>query len=176
MIDIKFIEKHSERLKVKRKDIITNLGCKESYLYYVQKGLVRKYGYNNQGEEFTFDFVSEDDVVNSYESYVLDTPSNYIVEAVTDCVLYRFPRDMRNIIIMTSSPEEIADFMKIVESIFLHKLKREIIFSRADKFERYKMLIENEAHLFNKAQKGHLASYIGVSPQTISRWSRELSI
>ncbi len=87
MIDVKFIEEYAEPLKVKRKAIITNFGNKEHYLYYIQQGLIRKHGYDEKGNESTFDFISEGNFVNSYESYVLETPSKFIVEAATDCVL-----------------------------------------------------------------------------------------
>ena len=116
MIDITLIEKYAEPLNVKRKGAITNIGCRERYLYYIQKGLVRKYGYDDEGKEVTCDFVWEGDVVNSYESYVLGTPSRLKVEAVTDCVLYRFNRDMREKFIMASSNEEIAKLMDMIES------------------------------------------------------------
>lgn len=144
------------------------------YFAYIQKGLVRKYGYDDEGKEVTCDFVWEGDVVNSYESYVLGTPSRLKVEAVTDCVLYRFNRDMREKFIMASSNEEIAKLMDMIESIYLHKLRREISYSRCNELERFKLLIDNNPRLLVKTQRNHIASYIGVTQQTINRWLREI--
>ena len=65
MINVKFIEKYAEPLKVKRNAIITNFGYKEHFLYYIQEGLIRKHSYDEEGNEFTFDFISEGNFVSS---------------------------------------------------------------------------------------------------------------
>ena len=171
MINVKFIEKYAEPLRVKRNAIITNFGYKEHFLYYIQEGLIRKHSYDEEGNEFTFDFISEGNFVSSYESYILETPSKFIVEAATDCVLLRLSKDMRDDIIM-SAPEEIDSFIRMIELIFLNNLKRKELFLKSSKFIQFKMLLEDKPYLFENVQKQHIASYLGVAPQTISKWFR----
>lgn len=167
MTYIRAIKKYGELMKVKRKDIISQYGCKESHIYYIQEGFVRKYNYDDEGSEITFDFAGKGDFVNSYDSFLNNTFSQIVVEAVTDGKLYKLSKNA-----FDTTIESDIEISKKIRSIFSKNLENKIRFSRLDKRQQFKMLMAYDSKLLLKVQKQHIASYIGVTPQTISKWIR----
>lgn len=163
------IEIYGKKIVVKRKTIISQPDAVEKYIYWIHKGLVRMYTFNENHKEYTFDFVSEENFTNAFESYKNQTPSKIVVETVTDCELYRFGRKSFEEA-LSDGTDTIFNYINILENEFIRKQNREISHTMDSKYRQYCNLIEKNPELFKLVPLKQIASYLGVTPQTISRF------
>lgn len=142
--------------------------------YFNIKGCVRMY-YLMDGDERTTAFYTEDDAIASLNSYINKVPANHYLECVEDCTLavlgfekekelyQRFPKFES---LCRMSMEE--DFGKQQEM-----LAKYITTSPED---RYLDLLKNRPELLQRVPQYHLASYLGVKPESLSRIRKRVSL
>lgn len=135
--------------------------------YFVLKGLVRQYELVD-GEEKTTFFYTEENAIVEFESSSAQTPTrmNWVCEE--DCLLVIGWLDKiedayeRNPKLETMSRlfmgEDVAKYKELATSFIT--LKPE---------ERYRLLMEKRPDLLNRVPQYHLASYLGIKPETLSR-------
>lgn len=166
------IEKYGESIKIKKGTQLTKHGQVEKYLYLIQSGLIRMFVINDEGRECTFDFVSEGDFANAYQSFKLGEPSRIIIEAVTDCTLLRFDRKTLEMMLM-SGTDEVMTYIKMLEDTFMKKLNWEIDLLSVNKYQLYLNLIDTRRELLQYVKIKDLASYLGISSHTMSRYRKK---
>lgn len=139
--------------------------CK--YWGYVSEGLVRMY-YLNQEEEITSQLAHDGDMFLDYESYFNQSPSRNFIQMLEPSTLYLFPHleceELRK-----NNREINLFFRKLTEKLFLLKKKRitDTIFKPAK--VRYETLIAEKPNLVLRVPSIYIASYLGITPETLSR-------
>lgn len=134
---------------------------------YVIKGLVRIY-YNHREEEVTEILAIDGDDFMDVESYFDQKPSTRYIQMMEPTTLYVF-RKMDFDEAVTSNLEIRRFFRIATEKILLRKKKRteESIFKSAK--ERYDTLMEQKPNLLLRTPSNVVASYLGITPETLSR-------
>lgn len=134
---------------------------------YVIKGLVRVY-YNHHEEEVTELLAIDGDDFLDVESYFDQKPSTRYIQMLEPTTLYVFSKmDFEESV---SSNLEIRRFFRVAtERILLRKKKRteESIFKSAK--DRYETLMEKKPNLVLRTPSNIIASYLGITPETLSR-------
>lgn len=145
--------------------------CKQAG--FVVKGLLRYY-INDNGEEKTYAFSQENDFVCNYESFLPQSPSSKIIQALEDCnVLVISHADLQ---IFYANVREGERFGRIViESVFLQLLKDVNSFYTETPVLRYERFLKNHADLQQRISQYHIASFVGVKPQSLSRIRKRIS-
>lgn len=140
---------------------------------FVAKGLMRYY-INHNGEEKTYAFSQENDYVCNYESFLPQSPSSKIIQAVEDCdVLVISYNDLQ---LLYTNVREGERFGRIaIEAVFLQLLKDINSFYTETPELRYKRFIKNHADLQQRISQYHIASFVGVKPQSLSRIRKRIS-
>jgi CRP-like cAMP-binding protein len=140
---------------------------------FVAKGLFRYY-INHDGEEKTYAFSQENDFVCNYESFLSQSPSSKIIQALEDChVLVISHADLQT---LYSNIREGERFGRIViESVFLQLLKDVNSFYTETPELRYDRFLKNHADLQQRISQYHIASFVGVKPQSLSRIRRRIA-
>lgn len=134
---------------------------------YICKGLVRVY-YMRDKEEVTEQLSAEGEGFLDCESFFKQTPSKRYVQMLEPTTLYLFNKlDNEEI---TSDNYEIRRFTRcLIEKALLDTKKRILnsIFKSAK--ERYTTLLEEKPSLVLRTPSNIVASYIGITPETLSR-------
>ena len=145
--------------------------CKQ--LGFVAKGLMRYY-INHDGEEKTYSFSQENNFVCNYESFLPQSPSSKIIQALEDSdVLIISHNDLQ---IFYSNVYEGERFGRIaIEAVFIQMLQDITSFYTETPQLRYKRFIKNHADLQQRISQYHIASYVGVKPQSLSRIRKRIS-
>jgi len=145
--------------------------CKQ--VGFVAKGLMRYY-INHDGEEKTYAFSQENDYVCNYESFLPQSPSSKIIQALEDCdVLIISHADLQ---ILYANVREGERFGRIaIEKVFIQLLKDITSVYTETPERRYRRFIENHADLQQRVSQYHIASFVGVKPQSLSRIRKRIS-
>lgn len=160
----------SSRLKLVRlpaNEFLLTPGQVSSRIYFVEKGLVRGY-YLKEHKEFTTGFLSEGQFVISPVSFYRQEPSFEYLELLEDCLLWELHKSHLDTLY--------SDFP---EFNFVGRLLTEQYYSRSElrahylrtqtADEKYRLFMEEYATISNRVTNRHIASLLGLTPETISR-------
>lgn len=156
-----------EKVVLQKKEIILNKGTTENYLSFVETGILRLFIPKIEND-VTFGFVFKNSFISAYDSFLTQTPSEYSIETLTPTVLWRLSfNDLEDIYRSTAIGHEIG--RKNAENLFLLKSKRELSLLNNTPEERYLNLFHERPELIQHIPLKYIASYIGVTPQALSR-------
>ena len=150
-----------------KKTEILEIGDVSKEFYFVLDGIVRMY-YVSDGEELTTFFYSKGEFVSSYKSYLRQIPCEHSFQCITDCKL---------VVIGAESAQKLLQFSKKFESLARIMMEVELVvyqdiissFITLSPEQRYLKLIEEKKDLVQQIPQKHLASFIGVRPESYSR-------
>lgn len=159
--------------KFPKKALLLKKGQTENHLSFVEKGAVRYYipGENN---DITLEFTFENEFIGAYDSFLTRTPSAYNVTTIVPTVLWRLTyEDAQAIYRDTENGNLIGRLAS--EALFLEKAKREISLLTDSAEERYLNLFKEQPMIVKKIPLKYIASYIGITPQALSRIRKRIS-
>ncbi len=150
-----------------KKEFLLKQGRISNYMYFIDKGLLRCFYLKNTVEVSSW-FMKEGDLCISVESFYRQQKSNENIQAVEDCHIYFLAySDLQYM--YRSFPE--ANFIGRVLTENYYTLSEQRSYSlRMQKApERYHYLMENHSELIQRVPSKYLASYLGISEETLSR-------
>lgn len=134
---------------------------------FVVEGVLRGCYYNNKGEEITRCFISEDSLVCDYVNFESSSASSEYIQAITDCRLIVFSKtdweELSKIIIGWDNIKN-----KMVQLCMYQKSRKGPVISQ-NASTRYLEFMDNYPSLINRIPLSYIASYLGVTQQSLSR-------
>lgn len=134
---------------------------------FVVEGVLRGCYYTNQGEEITRCFVSENSILYDYVNYETNSASTEYIQACTDCKLIVFSKndweELSNVIVGWDNIKN-----KMIQVCMFHKSRKGPVVSQ-DGTTRYLEFLKNYPLLANRIPLIYIASYLGVTQQSLSR-------
>lgn len=135
--------------------------------YFNLKGCVRLY-YEIEGEEKTAFFYTENQFISSYESFTRQLPSRHSLQCIEDCQLVEIGLEAAaKLLAFSPKFEALARIMMEEELIIYQEIISSFITLKPE--ERYLKLSEESPALFQRIPQYHLASYLGITPESLSR-------
>jgi CRP/FNR family transcriptional regulator len=158
--------------QIKEKDIFLSAGkvCKE--IGFINSGAFRTY-YLAEDREINTHFVFENSFVVDYDSFLQQKPSRYFIQALEDSEIVTFNLDTLQAAYNQSQNWERFGRMMAEESYKITTARVET-FLFMDGEERYLNLLEKEPHLLNRVALYHIASYLGLERESLSRLRKKL--
>ncbi|QMW05079.1 Crp/Fnr family transcriptional regulator [Spirosoma foliorum] len=161
-----------EAVTYKKNDFLIQAGQVEKYIYYLDEGMVRLF-LNDNGRDISLDFIFTNDFVSAYSSFLTGQPTAFTVQALSDVQALRFSREkLLTLYDQSHKAERIGRL--IAEQAFLRKTSREVQFLTTTAKQRYVYLLEQNPVLVQTIPVRHLASYLGIAPESLSRIRREV--
>lgn len=157
----------------KKGDILLREGQVSRDSYFVIQGCIRKY-YIIGGEERTTEFYVEDESVASLQSYTNKTPANHYFECVEDSRLavLNYEKEQE---LFKRVPKYEALCRMSMQNDFGQQQEALAKFITSSPEERYKTLLETRFDLIQRIPQYHLASYLGVKPESLSRIRKRIA-
>ena len=154
-------------MKFQKGELILKEGDVASNIYWVVKGLIRQFYYKN-GKELTEYMATENMICMSIESLFKEQPSHLQVQAIEPTIVFAMPKyrlereAVRNVNIQML-------YRKILEeSLILSQIRADMLrFESAP--ERYAKLVKRAPQLVLRAPLVYIASYLQMTPETLSR-------
>ena len=153
--------------ELKRYDFLDQPGKRETNLYIIASGSFRIYFPNNE-EEICVGFGYPGTLICSYPSFISQQPSQYYIQALTRSKLYHIARnDFYGL--FDTFPQLERSWRLQEEQALLGKIEREVELLTFTPVERYQRLLERSPHIFQIIPKKYIASYLRMTPETMSR-------
>jgi CRP-like cAMP-binding protein len=154
--------------KLRKRQYLLQEGDVCKYMGFIVKGSTRMFSIDEKGHEHILNFGLEEWWVGDYESFHMLTPSKYYVEALenVDIILITSEQllELAGIIPAISA---MLDALSRGGAIASNKRLRAAISFTAE--ERYEDLARTYPHFFQRFPQNMIASYLGISPETLSR-------
>jgi CRP-like cAMP-binding protein len=157
----------------RKNELLLKNGQTENHLSFIETGIVR-YFLPKGEHELTFAFGFENSFVSGYDSFLVQQPSTYYIQTLKKTVLWQLTyKDLQNIYQETIIGNKIGRLAS--EELFLKKSKREISLLVDTAERRYLNLFHEQPQLIEKIPLKYIASYIGITPQALSRIRKRIS-
>jgi CRP-like cAMP-binding protein len=137
-------------------------------LFIVIHGCLMQYFIKEDGKEITFQFFVENQMVASLESATTGTPSRLYIEAIEDSIIGFIPmKALQRIVSKCSSMKE--GFNKFLMTRLVYYMNRCSSYILDNPETRYARLVEENPDLVARLPKQYIASYLGITPVSLSR-------
>lgn len=171
-IDLNEISCQFKSVKVNSGDVLISSGMPCKQLFFIKRGYLRVYALEN-GNEVTLWIVGEGVFITSLSSFIFQNPNHWFIEASTDCELEYITRENHFNLLKNSAKWMEFDIMLLSKSFaMLEERMYSHLYSSAK--ERLMRLQKNTPDLFQHIPQQHIASLIGVTPETLSRLRKKL--
>lgn len=156
-----------QEIHFKKKEIVVHEGEKNTNLYLIKRGIWRGH-YLKDGVDTTIWFASEGEVAFSVWGYTGNSASHISIETCCDSKVYCISgKDLNQ---LYSSSVELANLgRKLMEQQLLSTENWLISSGSARARERYLTLIRETPELLKYIPQKHIASYLWITPQSLSR-------
>lgn len=136
--------------------------------YFLKNGIIRHY-VKNGANQFTKNFIQGPRfMLPSLTNFFLESPSQIYCESLTDLDVIEWNRN--DLFLFANKHPKMYKFLLMaVVQAFHRKEAREIALVQQDAKERYLDFLNDYPNLINTIPLQHIASYLGVRPETLSR-------
>lgn len=153
--------------KFHKGEVILAAGDVCTCLSYIEKGLTRQH-YVKHEKDMTEHLSCEGGVVFCIESYFNGTPTHLAMEALEPTVIWEMPRDKMEELAETNADLAYLYRRFMEDSLMLSQVKADILRFESAK-DRYAKLMQLFPGIIQRAPIGHIASYLQMSLETLSR-------
>jgi len=172
---VRFSEELEEKLKIllERKEFskgqfLFGQGEVCRQIFFIEKGFARVFYISNTGKEITAWFSAENSFITPIDSFYKHTAAQNNCEILEKSVVYSLSySELENLI---NNYPEVAKLAFLTSFETAKKMSEFIVsikFQTAE--ERYNVLMQSYPYIFQRASLGHIASYLGITQETLSR-------
>ena len=149
-------------------DLLLNQGVHEMEQYFVLDGILKRVVTNSEANEMILRFSAEREIETSYAAWRLKTPTPYSIMCVTKARVARMP--LSQWVAFTESHSKVKqafeyEVMNLMSGIMAHTITLHLL----DAPGRVHRFMRKFPALFERLPKKELASYLNLSPETLSR-------
>ena len=154
--------------KLRRRQLLLSEGEVCRHKIFVTKGMLRTFRLKEDGTEHIMRFAPENNWSVEHESYTHATPSKYYIEAIEDSEVIMWTRERMNELF--ASIPLFRMFSEQLKEQSLDKGQQRILVNiSCTAEEKYHDFIDTYPDIFNRVPLHMVASYLGVSRETLSR-------
>jgi len=150
----------------KKKELIFKQGDRNTRHYIIEKGLVRLYLNDYSGKEFNILFAKENQIIGDLST---PEPASYFLESIEPCTVWSMDdNDMKKL--MDRFPQTaLTDSGSYMQRSYLFLQKRLVAILTKTAEENYLEFREKHPDLVQRLPQYHIASYLGISAEFLSK-------
>lgn len=159
---------HFKPRKLRKRHYFLQEGDICKYIGFIVKGSARTFTVDEKGHEHILKLSLENWWLADFESFYLLTPSRFNIEALEDLE------------VLQTTNAQIEEFLKHIPafSTMANAINQNYTIANQKRIqatmsysaeERYEDLVKNYPHFLQRFPQNMIASYLGISPETLSR-------
>lgn len=169
-----FLYEGLEKTNLSKGEILLREGDLCRHTFFVEKGLLRSYTIGEDGKEHLIQFAPENWFIVDRSSVYFNDASEIYIDAVEDSKVVLL--DQNFIDRASQLDENFGKFNdKLLHNHIRHIQKRLILLLGATAEKRYLSFIEMYPDLLLRVPQWMIASYLGITPESLSRVRKELA-
>ena len=158
-----FVEK-----ELKKFEYFSKVDKVATKIAFLQKGIVRSFYTNNEGQEFNKNFFVAPAFIGAYTSLITNGPNKLAQQALTNCIICE--TDYSKIKQLYDTCPDLERLGRIrAEHYFVEKEIRELNLVMLEAKEYYKIFQQQYPTLEQQIPQYHIASFLGITPTQLSR-------
>lgn len=156
-----------QKVELEKGTFLMTEGKRCNHLYFLEAGSVRGF-YNLDGKEVTYWFAFENNFVTSFLSFITRKPGMENIQAMEDCVLWAIAYD--DLQKLYTKHPDMERLGRLVHEQYYVMLEERFVSNHfKEARERYENLLINAPHILQRVPLGYIASYLGITQETLSR-------
>ena len=160
--------------KVKKGEQLLKQGDICQHTFFVEKGLLRYFSIDKKGKENVLQFAPENWFITDRESVYFNQPSKYYIDALEDSEVLVLEKNFVEKI--SEQSNSFAEFNNKLLHNHIRSLQKRIeLLLSATAEERYLDFIKVYPNLLLRVPQTLIASYLGITPESLSRVRKELA-
>lgn len=157
-----------------KKTTLLRTGDVSRHAYLVQSGSIRLW-HNNKGTDTSVKFFLPGELCASLQSFYYEEPSRYELETITPCAVRVVTK--QELLRRSAETPGLSDYMT---SVLVHCIVdyQDLFVDRIGKppVERYRALIEQDPEVLDIVPLHYIASYLGITPVSLSRIRKKIHL
>lgn len=168
-----FFYERGELKSFKKKEYFLYQNNNPSYIGYIKSGMFRTIRCDSQGNEHIVGYAFQNEYAGSYTSCLQQIPSLVSIQAITDAKVYILSFDAISAFWKTNiETERMGRF--VAENMFAQFYIRYLSLQCENAEQRYIALLKRCPNLPQHITLKEIASFLGVTPETVSHIRRKL--
>ncbi|PWK26487.1 CRP-like cAMP-binding protein [Arcicella aurantiaca] len=152
---------------VKKGKILHKAGEICTTMYFVKKGVLRGF-VNDENREITTWITADGELVSAICSFILQIPTHENIQTLEDCELVALSQpDLERLYL--KHPSFNITVRKLIEIYYMHAEHRAYIVRLKKAEQKYQLFLKHYGHLANRVPVKHIASFLGITLETLSR-------
>lgn len=156
-----------EPITLQRNEHLIVKGNVNTHSYFVDSGSIRVYVLDEM-EEHTIRFGYQGSFITALDSFFTDGPTNFYFQAIKQTQL-RYVKKEVFTELLKRDVEMKELWQMLLQGLVIQQLEREQDLLTSSPLERYKRVLKRSPQLFQEIPNKHIASYLRMSPETLSR-------
>lgn len=165
-----FIEPHFLLRKYKKHQFLIQEGMSVKYVYFVVSGLLKLVHTDDSGKQQIISFALEDWWESDYQAFYTQSEATFSLDCVEDSTVLCLSLESYQTL-CASLPKMEHFFLEKANRGYMALQRRLLALMTTQAQERYEQLLKQHPALVQRVPKTLLASYLGVSRETLSRFS-----
>jgi CRP-like cAMP-binding protein len=166
--NLEFVLQHFKKIKVKKHTYLLEVNEICQTLYFIEKGALQVFTLDQNHNQQTRDILTEENWCTEINSFTNQIESKENIRTIETCELLTLSRE-DFFKLNQSIPEFKEIYQKILEKTYINSVFRINSFMTWDALTKINWLINNKKDWLNRFPSKLLASYLGISPETLSR-------
>ena len=156
-----------ETQKLQRNEFLKVQGSRDSNMYYVGKGTIRAF-VETEYEEQTIRFGYKGSFIGALDSFLTGRSSPFYLQAIKKSQLKVISRT-NFLKFVHADATNLQLYCTMLEMWAIQQMEREMDILTYSPRERYERVFKRSPHLFQEIPAKYIASYLRMSPETLSR-------
>jgi CRP-like cAMP-binding protein len=160
------IELSERTISLSRNEYLKVKGTIDTNIYHVQSGSLRIFVFDDDKEQ-VIRFGYKGSLLGALESFLSGKPSALCIQAIKKTTVQVIPK--ARIVDFLKTPQNKDLWYQNIENVLLQQIERELDLLTSSPKERYHRVLRRSPQLFQEIPHKHIANYLRMSPETLSR-------